>query len=239
MTSSDNYQFVFSKNWRMKSSCCRFSLTQRYLNFMPFFSFQIKQPDVIKICEIFASKCYKILSNYFWNMICSFPRSNLISYRFNSRPLFGGAIERIEWIKALFSLSSPCKEYECIIMMIVVKGCVRSGFRNVACCRFIFPLKSEWTKGPEVIHVIWIYVIVGITCITTENNQIVCDDTTTMAPSFGWFRWIKGLYFEPVQFFHVIGNNKVFLYFFRVYFCVLECKNWKQFLVKLHIKQQI
>lgn len=143
----------------MKSSRCRFFLFQRNLYFMPFSCFKIKKPEIIEICKVLSPKNYKIVSDDFRNMVCSFPGSNLEIDWFNGFPFFSCPIKRINWVESFFTLPTTCEKNETIVIFIIIESGVRTWLWNITSCFIILPLKGQCTKNPKIVHVIGIYVM--------------------------------------------------------------------------------
>ena len=197
MTSSNYDQFIIFQNCWVKTSWWRPGSIGWYFDFMPDLFFQIKEPQVIKVCEILSSKNYKIFINNLGNMICSLPGFVLIILWLKFDPLFGSPIKRENRVESFLALSSTSKQNQFIALFIVVQRGIGSGFRNDSSCFVIFPLQCQGAKNPHIVHVIWIYHSLNVTCISAEDYEIVSYDAATMTPSLGGFAWVEGLDFLP------------------------------------------
>jgi hypothetical protein len=101
-------------------------------------------------------------------MISTFPWTYLKVNGFDSLPFFGGPVKGVDRIEAFLSLSSTGKEYKSIVLFIVVESSIGSGFGNVSSGFFVLPFEGQSAENPDIVHIVGIYVIVWITCISAK-----------------------------------------------------------------------
>ena len=91
-------------------------------------------------------------------MISSLPWSGLVLFRCNFSPYFGVPVKHADWIEALLVRSSSTKNYNLVGHRIVVDSTVRSMSWLLSSCVDFFPDSLSGMVGPEVIHVIRIFM---------------------------------------------------------------------------------
>lgn len=191
----------------MEPSWGRFYRVGRGLNFLPSMSVEVENPEIIEICEVFASKYDEILPDNLGNMVCSLPWTHFVITRLDWFPFFGFPIQSVNWVETLLSLSPAGKQYQLIVGLIVVESGIWSGFWDVSRGFVVLPFEGNGAEDPEIVHIVRVYVIIWITGISPEHNEIVSDDTAAVTPSFSGFAGVERLYFMPVKFLHGIQNK--------------------------------
>ena len=124
----------------------------------PTFTSEVKYPEIIHICQTFSSEYYQIRVAELGNMVSSLPRSSFVFFRCNLSPNFCVPIKNADWVETLLVWSSSSKNYNLVGGRIVVDGTVRSVSWFLSCSVDFFPDSLSGMIGPEVIHVIRIYM---------------------------------------------------------------------------------
>ena len=92
-------------------------------------------------------------------MICPFPGCRLVGLRLNLDPLLGLPIEYADGIEPLLVRSASAKDDDSIIISIVAHGAVGAMGGDIACGVYFLPLHGDGVEGPQVVHVVGVWVI--------------------------------------------------------------------------------
>ncbi len=91
-------------------------------------------------------------------MVSPFPRGRLIFFGVDFDPVLGVPIEDVDGVEALLVGPSSSEDDDLIVLGIVVHGAVGSLGGLVSSCLDLLPLHGYRVVGPQVIHVIRIYM---------------------------------------------------------------------------------
>lgn len=123
-------------------------------DFFPSQSLEIENPEIIEICDTFASKYHEVGIKQFSTVISTGPRSRFIGFGTYFYPLFGLPIQEVDRVEALLVDASSPKHHQLFIILVVVHGGVRTVRGNVASGFDFGPFHGDSVERPEVVHVV-------------------------------------------------------------------------------------
>lgn len=160
----------------MEPSSTGSSCIGRDRHFSPRHSEEIKDPEIVHIGDSLSTVNHQVWIEQLGSMIGTGPRSSLVAFRIDLHPLLGLPIEDVDCIESLFVCSTPSEEDESIVVFIIVHGAVGSMRGDISGRGDLVPLHGDSVEAPDVVH------IVGV-CISTEENDLVLEYGTGMAPT--------------------------------------------------------
>ena len=95
-------------------------------------------------------------------MVGSCPECRFVGFRANLNPFFGLPIEKADGIEPLLVGPSPSEEDQLIVVFVVVHGAIGAVGGDVAGGGDFVPLHGDGVEGPEVVHVVGVYVGEGV-----------------------------------------------------------------------------
>lgn len=145
-------------------------------------------------------------------MICSFPWCALVLLGVNFDPLLSAPVQYINGVESLFVWSSTPENYNTIVFSIVVHWAVRSVWRQVARSLDLWPTHSHCVEAPNIIHIVWIWIIFTCTCISSKENYLFTNHAAVVSPAWNWL-WLRFrayLYSSPCMLVHILRLVKEF-----------------------------
>ena len=142
----------------MKPTGTRLSRPIFDLNFLPFLISEVENPEVIKIGDALASKDDEIGIGHGWGVVGSFPRGVLIGIRLHFSPNFSVPVKDIDCIESFFVIPSSPKNYKWITLFVIMCCTIWSSWWDCSTGFMLFPGHGGRVKGPEIIHVDWVWV---------------------------------------------------------------------------------
>ena len=116
-------------------------------------------------------------------MVSSLPRGGLILFWRQLRPFLTFPIKDIDWVVSDLIGSASSKYDDSIILLIVVESAIRARRWCTAISLDLVPFHSDCIERPNIIHICWVCMFSRGTCVSTEEDNLVLYDTTTVTPS--------------------------------------------------------
>ena len=95
-------------------------------------------------------------------MVGPCPERRFVGFRANFNPFLGLPVEDADGVEPLLVGPSPSEEDQLIVVLIVVHGAVGPMRGDVPGCGHLVPLHGDGVEGPEVVHVVGVYVGEGV-----------------------------------------------------------------------------
>ncbi len=139
-------------------------------------------------------------------MVSPFPWSYLILLWSNFNPFHGGPVQNTDRIETLLIGPSASEDDDLVIFLIVVHRTVGSLCWNIAFSFDLSPFHCYRVECPYVAHVVRVSV-------TSEEYDLLADDTATVTPTswgFVW-RWWKCFDLSPSVFIHAVFKKNMLI----------------------------
>ena len=139
-------------------------------------------------------------------MVSSLPRGGLILFWCQFRPFLAFPIKDVDWVVPDLIGPASSKYDDSIILLIVVESAIRARWWCMASSLDLVPFHSDCIERPNIIHICGVCMISRGTCVTTEEDNFILYDATTVPPSSIWNGAISDTVSNllPWYFFHLV-----------------------------------